>query len=211
MLNKHIKFTVPPRGPAERLPENQPEGNTGSARWSHTPMFRGGEYSTRPRPKTNRQGRESLSSRYQPHSVQVHASIPSEGGSLSNSRPARIRTALPLQPGSVPPLRTGQARPFRLKPRPRPRPAARSAPVLSAPGPAASTLDALRSPTGTVEGGGGTEGRWRLRADIGAASPNPGAGADEAARLGPAALRNASWGDPGGGAWPCSMPAPRLE
>lgn len=142
--------------------------------------------------------------KFTPPFRQSEAAFPTRG-------PLESRTALPLQPGSVPPLRTGQARPFRLKPRPRPRPAARSAPVLSAPGPAASTLDALRSPTGTVEGGGGTEGRWRLRADIGAASPNPGAGADEAARLGPAALRNASWGDPGGGAWPCSMPAPRLE
>lgn len=211
MLNKHIKFTVPPRGPAERLPENQPEGNTGSARWSHTPMFRGGEYSTRPRPKTNRQGRESLSSRYQPHSVQVHASILSEGGSLPNSRPARVQNGSSTPAGQRPSSAHRSGTPLPAEAPPRPRPAARSAPVLSAPGPAASTLDALRSPTGTVEGGGGTEGRWRLRADIGAASPNPGAGADEAARLGPAALRNASWGDPGGGAWPCSMPAPRLE
>lgn len=69
----------------------------------------------------------------------------------------------------------------------------------------------LRRAEGRTAGGGGTEERWRPRPDIGAASPNPGAGADEAARLGPAVLRNRSWGDPGGGAWPCCMPAPRLE
>lgn len=110
--------------------------------------------------------------------------------------PLEARTVPPLQWGSVPPPPTVQTRPFRLKPRPGPAPRRDPRQVLSAPVRAASTLDALRSPTGTVEGGGGTEGRWRLKPDIGAASPNPGAGADEASRLGPAALRNASWGGP---------------
>lgn len=136
MLNKHIKFTVPPRGPAERLPENQPEGNTGSARWSHTPMFRGGEYSTRPRPKTNRQGRESLSSRYQPHSVQVHASIPSEGGSLLNSRPARVQNGSSTPAGQRPSSahRPGTPLPAEAPPPAPPRGEIGASPLSSGPG-----------------------------------------------------------------------------
>lgn len=41
--------------------------------------------------------------------------------------------------------------------------------------------------------------------------PEPQTGAEEAVRLAPAALRDPSWGDPGGGAWSCYMRALRLE
>lgn len=128
-------------------------------------MFRGGEYSTRPSPKTNRRGRESLSWRYQPHSVQVHASLPSERGNLPNSCPARGQNRSSTPAGQRPSSADSSDTPLPGEAPPRPRPAARSAPGPLSAGP--GCVHPRRSEVTYGDGRGGRRDGGKMAAEAG--------------------------------------------
>lgn len=142
-----------PRAPAERRPRTSTEGMRDPPGVRHAAVWRG-ENTARSSPRTNRRGRARVGVRdLGPTGPSPHASLAKD--SRSPQLPPRLRRGclFPAQPGRDPPPPAARPRPFRRRPRPRPAPPRARLRVFSAPAPAESTLDALRSPTGPACGG----------------------------------------------------------